>query len=323
MLIDSLPLGLKATVTEMGGCESPDHERVLSNIDNSRRDNLNYLHTYFPRSYNEIQDVLGELNRTAPQFGADLREKREIRILSVGCGTGGDVMGLLYFIYLKLKNCSVDEEALDVAITVDLVDGNSDAVSLAEQILVETTRGWFRSAITIKTAMRRFSAGSDLTDESGKCGRYDFIVASKFLQELSVYRPYFRFIGAFRNNLAETGLMVILTTVDRQAPRGLGNGGYIPVCLNEETNLACHEYDEEIATVYPLPCRAKPHCSKLFCYTRFICNETNSSYAARVLARKKYADRLLPVVKAGRYMVNSTFGKDPYCHVPADVILAA
>ncbi|WP_019001889.1 methyltransferase domain-containing protein [Succinimonas amylolytica] len=323
MLIDTLPAWLKETVTALGGWECPDYKKAALNIRNSRAESLNYIHTYFPRSFREIQDVLCRLDSEAPQFRSDLLDKKELRILSVGCGTGGDVLGLVDLI-LQAHNFSYDkapEKAPEVNITVDLVDGNSDAVSLAEYMLAELRRR-FNCSIAVNHFIRRFSDEYGFREEAGKHGKYDFIVASKFLQELAEDMPYYGFIEAFRNNLSDTGLLIILTTVDK--PSGSQSwSDFIPVILNRETNLASREFNAEIATVYPLPCRAQPQCSNSCCYTRIWCEATNYSYAARLLARKEYAARLVPVVRAGEYFVNATYSSsNQNCYVRADFIQA-
>lgn len=53
---------------------------------------LNYLGTYFPRSYVEAYSIFNEYFQENP-FA--LQGKDSISILDFGCGTGGEIIGLI------------------------------------------------------------------------------------------------------------------------------------------------------------------------------------------------------------------------------------
>lgn len=93
-------------------------------IDWDKSDMLNYLGTYFPRSYAEACCIFGEyFNKNKPQ----LLEKDSISIFDFGCGTGGEIGGLIT--QLKQYNLRLKE------VIVYGMDGNHHALRLCEPVL--------------------------------------------------------------------------------------------------------------------------------------------------------------------------------------------
>ena len=76
-------------------------------IDWDKKDVLNYLGTYFPRSYAESYCIFLEYFKYNHEQFAD---KEEISIFDFGCGTGGEIIGLLTVLsqlYPKLKKAKI------------------------------------------------------------------------------------------------------------------------------------------------------------------------------------------------------------------------
>lgn len=275
-------------------------QHANSNLHNTHDDNLEYLQRYFLRSFSEVQDVIEELLKSAETLRADIEERaasgNPVRILSVGAGTGGDAVGLIEGL-LKISP--------DLSFEVHLIDGNRDAVTLAEKILLEQ-RKFYDVPMDTMVTVREFHASKDFQKTARELGRFDFVLAAKFLQEISRHdmeRPYYSFINAFSDNLAEKGLMLLISTTDKPERASL----YHPCVLNKETHMAALSGLNALDLVYPLPCRAKRGCPTGllgYCYTRLLCRNSGSEYAVRALARSAYAGRLVPEVAPGSYQVN-------------------
>ena len=95
-------------------------------IDWDKSDMLNYLGTYFPRSYAESSCIFNDF---FVQQNPKLLSKDEISIFDFGCGTGGEIVGLIE--QIVLSNCAIRK------IKVHAFDGNHDALRLCESVIRE------------------------------------------------------------------------------------------------------------------------------------------------------------------------------------------
>lgn len=97
-------------------------------IDWNRNDILNYLGTYFPRSYVEAYCIFCELLKRYYQLwnGID-----ELSIFDFGCGTGGEILGMV--------TAMVENRSNIKTINVKALDGNSHALRLLEKISAESS----------------------------------------------------------------------------------------------------------------------------------------------------------------------------------------
>ena len=97
-------------------------------IDWNRDKILNYLGTYFPRSYTESYCIFHQLLTDTKLFCG----KKVISILDFGCGTGGEVIGLAS----ALVECRPEIES----IKVKAIDGNQFALNRFDDIREEFNR---------------------------------------------------------------------------------------------------------------------------------------------------------------------------------------
>lgn len=98
----------------------------MTNIDDDKEKALNYLGTYFPRSYAESYCIFNEYFKSNP---SKLTDKKEISIFDFGSGTGGEILGLL----TVLVECFPNIKKVQIV----ALDGNSNALRLYERILSE------------------------------------------------------------------------------------------------------------------------------------------------------------------------------------------
>lgn len=95
-------------------------------IDWDKNDVLNYLGTYFPRSYAESYCLFSDFFNTHKE---QYTSKTELSVFDFGCGTGGEILGFLTAV----------SESLPQATTINIVvmDGNYHALRLFERVLAE------------------------------------------------------------------------------------------------------------------------------------------------------------------------------------------
>ena len=93
-------------------------------IDWDKNDVLNYLGTYFPRSYAEAYSIFAEYFKNNTSAFANIEE---LSIFDFGCGTGGEIIGLLTVLSELRPNLKV--------VRMVALDGNKEALLLYEEIL--------------------------------------------------------------------------------------------------------------------------------------------------------------------------------------------
>ena len=81
----------------------PDHQRYEYNLNLSEEELLIYLGTYFPRSYGESFCLFSSII-SAESIKSGLNGKDCINILDIGCGSGGEIIGLLHALENYLEN---------------------------------------------------------------------------------------------------------------------------------------------------------------------------------------------------------------------------
>lgn len=92
-------------------------------VDWDKSNVLNYLGTYFPRSYAEAYLIFNHLC----DLCSDIFNKEEISIFDFGCGTGGEIIGLIAVISERSKSCK--------KINIVVLDGNIHALRLFEKVV--------------------------------------------------------------------------------------------------------------------------------------------------------------------------------------------
>lgn len=98
----------------------------MTNIDDDKDKTLNYLGTYFPRSYAESYCIFGDYFRSnKPNYSS----KDELSIFDFGSGTGGEIIGLLTVLDEQLPNLK--------KVKIIALDGNQIALQIYEKILKE------------------------------------------------------------------------------------------------------------------------------------------------------------------------------------------
>jgi len=110
---------------ELGAVYQIDPENVSCNLANDREANLNYLGTYFPRSFVESYNIYTNLFSNGCIKRAFL-ERETINILDIGSGTGGNLIGLLQVL---------NDTYRDKNIGIYSIDGNDIALEYQRRFI--------------------------------------------------------------------------------------------------------------------------------------------------------------------------------------------
>lgn len=270
----------------LGARHEPDWKKFEQNLELDANDIKVYLGTYFPRSYAEafcIHDALFECK----QYSTLWRNRTEAWLLDIGCGSGGNLIGLLTAL---AKHCP----HLDT-VHVHGFDGNALALDFAK-IILDSFVFQTHFAVDFTFTVTRMNGIDDLPQPANDS--YDFISSSKMGNEIisttdcSSEGFYHRFLSRYIDYLSDIGLLILLdvTTKSKQA-------NFYPQLLNDQVSRFVRA-QPEFATLVPVPCYLYETRCLEFCFTQ---NEFSVSHSAfrndlsrvayRVLARKACAQK--------------------------------
>ena len=279
---------------KLGAREKPDHDEFKLNLDSGTEKNNDYLGTYFPRSFAESFCIHQNLFSYKPYFEL-LKNRESLRILSFGCGTGGDVVGLIWAIAIMLPNI----RDLDIV----AFDGNSLAVDHLSDILdLEPIKKRFN--IQKRCVPLPINSMDDLNHYTSHLGNgYDIILSFKFVNELMqmgiLGKDGFEVLAKkLAPLLTVEGLMTLLDV------RAVYCGEWQPKNLNKAISHFCKEND--YLTLIPKPCHfCDSKCSSQSCFTdkRFYGSFTYKDLVTyRVIGRKEFVQTIYP-----RFNTNATY----------------
>lgn len=227
-----------------------------------------YLGTYFPRSYGEVRCIAENLSQNDKYCKFLLRKyykplltnhgvrKEKISILDLGCGTGGDIIGLLSVLQEKLPPpMQIDIWAFDVNFTaLKYMKAVVDAFAVKYDRQINTHPIFY----DVKPQLG-FSQIADYVSSL----QFDYILCCKSCSELLsdhvLIQPYLSVAKTFSTMLADCGIMLLLDVASQ--PDGCE---YLPKEMNDELNSFI-SLNTEFCTLVPKPCSAHPEC-KSHCY---------------------------------------------------------
>lgn len=156
-------------------------------IDWDKSDMLNYLGTYFPRSYAEACCIIDNYLIQNP---TTFRDKEAISILDFGCGTGGEIIGLITILSKRLPHLN--------SIKISPIDGNRHALELFDRV-IEETKKHFKLHIDCISSPVYIEDFYDLSIlNSVLKGEYDIIISFKAICEF-VTRQQFEKKNAYEH----------------------------------------------------------------------------------------------------------------------------
>lgn len=287
---------------DIGAVERPDPKEFCKNLKADNEKNKVYLGTYFPRSFAESYCIHANLFGFAP-YSSHLQTKDKLSILSIGCGTGGDILGLI---------CAIGEYLPNVrGLRVVAFDGNNIAIDyLSDMLELEPIKQRFKIDDNDKqfiplpvTSIEDLYHYLENIDEE-----FDFITSFKFVNELMdvkiLQRDGFKDMAKLlAPKLKENGLMTLLDITDKHYDI------YQPKNLNAALCAFSRE-NEAFKTLLPIPCHFfDKKCSGANCFTNKVFEGTFGAIdkvVYRVIGRAEFVDRIYPRTKeGGAYSINT------------------
>jgi SAM-dependent methyltransferase len=174
-------------------------------IDWDKSDILNYLGTYFPRSYVESYCIFKSYFEN---YKSDCIFKEEISIFDFGCGTGGEIIGLLSVIIERFDNLKL--------INIVALDGNKHSLRLYENVL-EKFQLHSRIQINNRIVPIEIDDFYDLSIiDSVISTQFDIIISFKAIcefvtkQRFEQDNPYEHIAHTFLPKLMDKGIMLLV-----------------------------------------------------------------------------------------------------------------
>lgn len=286
-----------------GAKYQPDYQRYEYNLNLTEEDLLIYLGTYFPRSFGESLCIFSPILRTET-VNSELSKKDCINILDIGCGSGGEILGLLHVLE-NVKESSIP-------INIYSFDGNQ----LVQDILMELVSQFQKATktkrrIQIYTNVQRIDDISDIeTVKTYACSiAFDFILCNKMCNELiskgNIANAYEQICNSFAPLLDGNGLMLLLdvTTKDEN------NSKFYPEILNEQVNKFVIRNNTTFSTLLPLSCAIHPECiNSCFTQQKFYISHSQkqndiSKVAYRIIARKTLCEKFMKEIGSVKEIV--------------------
>ena len=287
---------------DLGAKYSPNHSRFEYNLNLNTGEIKVYLGTYFPRSFVEVKSIFEEFSQNSNYLSL-VGERTSVSILDLGCGTGGDLFGLLSFLEKY-------EPSLE-SVKLLAIDGSQMALRFFEKIMAEFKKH-SRLKIDYRIGPVFIESENDLNLVSDvlsdKC---DLILSCKAICEMLAKRriknkAYKQTASMLSSKLTDKGIMLI-EDVTIKSP---ATEKFIPYMLNAELNEFVAENDE-FATIYPTACKDKESKCINGCFfkkeirvTHSAKNNDISKIIYRIIGKKPFAENIV-VSSKGKTEYNS------------------
>lgn len=280
---------------------APDFRKFDYNLELTKEDNLKYLGTYFPRSYAESFCIFDNIFQNETYQRA-LSKEQSLNILSVGCGTGGDLIGLLTVIEKYFHSVS--------NVKIWAIDGNIEALGILEAI-TQKFRSQTSKKVELYTIEDIFSSIHGISTHQIEHVLFDFILSFKMICEIvsagvsANDNSYYDFIMKFVPLLSDVGLCLLLDVTTKTEH----NYSFNPILMNRQVNQALLEL-EEYQTLLPLPCSIHEQTCVEQCFTQQVFQVSHkqkandiSKVCYRLIGGVELVDKLLDYEEDAKYIL--------------------
>jgi len=213
-------------------------------IDWDRKDVLNYLGTYFPRSYTESYFITSDFLSTHSE---ECAQRDSVSILDFGCGTGGEIAGMLQ---------AIEENRPNIRHAyVRGIDGNQKALRFCERILQRFSSERLEVSFTPSPIVIDDFYDLGIVDQIIQ-ERFDFFITFKAIcefvtkQQFEISNPYDHIIRTFKNKVESGGVMCIADVstfnqtsnewLPKMLDKGISSTGCNVILKNKGWNEAFH-----------------------------------------------------------------------------------
>ncbi len=273
----------------LGAIYSPEYKKFEYNLKIDSNGIKVYLGTYFPRSYAESFCIFDDLFKIRPYIEI-LNNIPEFNILDLGCGTGGELIGLIVALS---KHITVPK-----VINILAVDGNHDALCSFGKI-IEVLSSNVRHTISISCLEKTFQYERDI-QFIDKRKRFHFILNSKMICELVSRKIiddncYYKIAEVLTQNLADNGIIYILDVTTKDEHSKL----FYPQLMNQGLNDFISSHND-YATVLPLACNNWKECRDAcfmqqtfsVSHSRKRCDDSRVCY--RIICKQNFIQTFVP-----------------------------
>ena len=299
----------------------PRYRRFAYNDDLTEEEARIYLGTYFPRSYGENFLIFENLFMH-PGVRARIESKRHLSILSMGAGTGGDIVGLLTALDKFFPS--------NINVSITALDANNHSLSLQKAVIER-----YQSLVDRKSSVVQFNERiddelslSDFASNAIPDRSIDFLLIAKIGCELhgkktfgesNVYEVLLEHLMPKVSNDGVLLALDVTTKVD-----GLE---FMPIILNRGVNNFI-DNNPDYSTLLPLSCHFFENDCNQPCFIQQEINVTHckkykdlSKICYRIIARKEYCETIIKNNKR-RFITNPSkalsIPEDSICHFSRD-----
>ncbi|MFA7136659.1 MAG: class I SAM-dependent methyltransferase [Bacteroidales bacterium] len=297
---------------ELGAIYSPDYVRYEYNLDLSKEEVKTYLGTYFPRSYGEAFCIFDNL-LSNENYLSEIQQKKEFSVLDFGCGTGGEIVGLLMILAKYLPNLE--------NVNILALDGNHHALRRLESI-IEQLKPHCSYSINLNVGPIAISDNSDIELMKDVIqGSFDYILSFKAICELiskkRILGNAYKYIAEIlASKLAKRGIMVILDVTVRNDSIGT----FYPIYMNNGLREFVKTSNDSYKTLIPLSCYTHDRLCSQECFSQRLFkishsrkNGDISKVSYRIIGRKDFVEFIIPKNLKGQFIIQIRNGEDICC----------
>lgn len=171
---------------ELGGSYKSEPVKVKQTLNYDENDLKEYLGTYFPGSFSESYAIFSNIfwNESIKN---NFEIKKDFYILDIGGGTGGNLLGLLWF--MKKFFVEFDNKRIHIV----SIDGNDCALNIQRKLLEKffpSNTNFFHKSIILSRNNFKEELINVINDYKITI-KFDIIMSFRFINEF--YREYFLF----------------------------------------------------------------------------------------------------------------------------------
>lgn len=176
-----------------------DCEAVQCNLNAGKDFSFQYLATYFPRSFAEMTSIFDYVFAAYPLIGKNLGDS--VSIMDVGCGSGAAATALIW----SMKKARLGQVR---KVSVLGLDGNANFLDRFKEIVPALQDNW--TAVKIDVHADPVNDVEAFLRQLPSDNRFDFIVSSKFIQELKENNAYVKYMSLCLGKLKPEGVLCFL-----------------------------------------------------------------------------------------------------------------
>lgn len=269
------------------------------NLFNDENANKRYIGTYFPRSLVECFTIFCELY-DHNMIKESLDNKNGLKILDIGTGTGGNVIGLMFF----LKKIGFTGKSVDIF----TIEGNKIAIDYQRKFVSRFNKE-YGTEFNLYSSEIRFTSAKTFKSQLSEyllrhTGKFNIITSFKFFSEFynanfeisqGLYTSFTDFIS---NYIEKNGIILILDILNPNTGRTYP---FTTQIMSNELNAYLKTSTAKLNYIIPVCCakwNSKCHTNHCYIERKFEASHSKkpndtSKVCYRVLVSKEFSNQIL------------------------------